>query len=305
MTSDAHEQQPRWYFRRSGEIVGPLSTSRLEELLRQQALGDRDEVRLETEAAWMPVADVRRMFADARSEGDNAEDAPVDAAHAAAAALSKSARAHLLRPAGPPRVTRRTPSARPNPIAVGLGALVELAATFTAAVVMQVLRVFRLQIVQVAILAVLVGVFVWQVVLPRIPIPSDAILAQYQQLWHEIRAARDQTDGTADWESLERRIAATVAETKPHLTVRSSPSYPEHHELVLVADLLPVVAQEAKAGEQSTRNEHQLISHLAVADQQLAGAPPPLLTRLHVMVLAGWAVVAALVLLWMLPVKTR
>jgi hypothetical protein len=86
---------------------------------------------------------------------------------------------------------------------------------------------------------------------------------------------------------------------------RSSPEYAEHHELVLVADLLPVVAREAKAGEQSTRNERQLLSHLELAEQQLEGAPPALLTRLHLLVLAGWALVAALIVLWMFPFKTR
>ena len=134
---------------------------------------------------------------------------------------------------------------------------------------MPVVGILRLSAVKVGILAVLAGLLVWKVILPRIPIPSDVILAQNQQLWHEIRAARDQANGAADWESLERRIAATVAETKPHLTRRSSPDDPEYHELVLVADLLLVVAREAKAGEQSTRNEHQLISHLDAAAQQL------------------------------------
>ena len=98
---DAAAPNAFWYCRRGSELIGPMSTARLEQMLAARALRDHDLVRLGADGAWMSVGDIHRLFEE--------PDTPADASQAARIALARSARAQLAAEAGDdaPRLPRR------------------------------------------------------------------------------------------------------------------------------------------------------------------------------------------------------
>lgn len=58
-----------WYWEHGRQLLGPLDTSTLEDLVRHHRVFDRDRVRLAASDEWMTGAVVKQMFAGQRREG--------------------------------------------------------------------------------------------------------------------------------------------------------------------------------------------------------------------------------------------
>ena len=66
-----------WYCRRGSELLGPMSTARLEQMIAARSVRDHDHVRVGANGEWISVAEIHRLFEGEAPTVDAAEAARV------------------------------------------------------------------------------------------------------------------------------------------------------------------------------------------------------------------------------------
>lgn len=256
---EQNPSSPIWYGRHGAELIGPLTTERLQQLVADHTLRDHDTVRLGTDGPWMPVGEIQKLFA----EGDT----PHDAAQAARDALARASRAHLIDSGSDeaPLVARLPRRSRLNAAGL-LGDL--LAATIGRALgwlFSQVMWLLKYRPVRWAAFLALVagasGAIYWFVVLPRLPLSAEAVLAEYQQLWVEVAAARERKAGDDEWESLIGRADSLAFRHELPLRHQATSRQPIIQELLWATPNLPQAVRDSR-GERS--DESQAIAKVRI-----------------------------------------
>jgi hypothetical protein len=226
----------------------------------------------------MSVADVQRLFAE--------NDAPHDAAQAAREALARAARAQLNTEGSDeartlPRLPRRSRLA-------ALGVLGDLfAATIGRAagwLLSQVVRVLKYRPVRWAAMLTVTAATVWAVywflVLPRLPIASAEVLAEYRQLWDDVEAAGKDA-GSADWDRLTARAESLAFRHELPLRHHATARQPIVQELMWATPLLSQAVTDVRDGRADksqqvakVRIHLQNAERLAVRQQEIAEEQP-------------------------------
>lgn len=255
-----------WYCRRGSELLGPVSTARLEQLLAARAIQDHDHVRVGADGAWIPVADIRQLF--------HAESPAADASHAARNALARAAHAQLAADVGnePPRLPRK-------PRFAALGAIADVvAATLGRAcgwLLSLIGRWLACRPVRWAIGAALAGAAVWAfatfVVWPRLPLAAVNVLADYRDLWEQVEDARRRNAPDQEWSRLVDRADALALRHAPPLQHQARFRQPVIQELLQATAFLTLAVHDARDGRaESSPAAAKFLIHLQNAERRLA-----------------------------------
>lgn len=255
-----------WYCRRGSELLGPISTARLEQMIAARSLRDHDHVRIGADGAWISVAEIHRLF-----EG---EAPTVDAAEAARAALARTARAQLAVQAEDdvPRLPRRN---RLRALAAAADVLTGTVGRVLGGAAALIGRVFvsrpvRWGVVAATIAACAWGAY-WLVIVPRLPLSPENALAEYQQFWNTIEAAGRQSTSDAEWSAIAAHGESLAARFEPALKHHADSRSPVLQELLWGTPYLMPAVRDARDGKQATSEAvSKFVIHLQNAQRRLA-----------------------------------
>lgn len=91
-----------WYWKHGRDLLGPLETQTLEDLIRRRRIADRDQVRLTTDEHWLSGAQVKALFAGRDPDAETSQAAAKLLAEAGKRRMSLDADAEVAAQAGLP-----------------------------------------------------------------------------------------------------------------------------------------------------------------------------------------------------------
>ena len=156
-----------------------------------------------------------------------------------------------------------------NPVAGLLSSMVELLELALGTVLERVVWAGKLWQVQLVAGLLLIGLFVWQVILPRLPVPAPQVHGTFQGLFKQLKTYASEGADEGSWSQLEQDVRSAVTKWSPQLQHGANSMRPDLLELMWSAEAFSAAVRELRTEAESRPNFDKLAIHLANAGKKI------------------------------------